>query len=63
MEIVVVVNQEYIDLLQDRNFEKTYTDMTFKIIYTFRFQGIRSAEQGECRGRDHSQKMGGYLGH
>ena len=35
--IVVVVNQEYIDLLQDRNFEKTYTDMTFKIIYTFRF--------------------------
>jgi hypothetical protein len=36
-EIVVVVNQEYIDMLQDRNFEKTYTDMTFKIIYTFRF--------------------------
>ena len=36
-EIVFVVNQEYVDLLQDRNFEKTYTDMTFKITYTFRF--------------------------
>jgi len=36
-EIVVVVNQEYIDMLQDRHFEKTYTDMTFKITYTFRF--------------------------
>jgi hypothetical protein len=36
-EIVLVVNQEYVDLLQDRNFEKTYTDMTFKITYTFRF--------------------------
>jgi len=36
-EIVLVLNQEYVDLLQDRNFEKTYTDMTFKITYTFRF--------------------------
>jgi hypothetical protein len=36
-EIVFVVNQEYVDLLRDRNFEKTYTDMTFKISYTFRF--------------------------
>jgi hypothetical protein len=36
-EIVLVVNQEYIDLLRDRNFEKIYSDMTFKITYTFRF--------------------------
>jgi len=36
-EIVLVLNQEYVDTLQDRNFEKTYTDMTFKITYTFRF--------------------------
>jgi len=36
-EIVLVLNQEYVDLLQDRHFEKTYTDMTFKITYTFRF--------------------------
>ena len=36
-EIVLVLNQEYVDLLQDRNFEKTYTDMTFKVTYTFRF--------------------------
>ena len=31
------VNQEYIDLLRDRNFEKIYNDITFKISYTFRF--------------------------
>ena len=36
-EIVLVVNQEYVDLLRDRNFEKIYNDMTFKITYTFRF--------------------------
>jgi hypothetical protein len=36
-EIVFVVNQEYIDLLRDRNFVKIYDDMTFKITYTFRF--------------------------
>jgi len=36
-EVVVVVNQEYIDLLRDRNFEKTYSDITFEIIYSFRF--------------------------
>lgn len=36
-EIVAVVNQEYLDRLQDRNFEKIYSDMTFKITYTFRF--------------------------
>ena len=36
-EFVFVVNQEYIDLLRDRNFEKIYNDITFKISYTFRF--------------------------
>lgn len=29
---------------------KTYTDMTFKIIYTFRFQEIRSAERVNAEG-------------
>lgn len=36
-EIVFVVNQEYVDLLRDRNFVRVYSDMTFKISYTFRF--------------------------
>lgn len=36
-EIVFVINQEYVDLLRDRNFVKIYDDMTFKITYTFRF--------------------------
>ncbi len=36
-EIVLVVNRDYVDLLQDRNFVQTYSDMTFKITYTFRF--------------------------
>ena len=36
-EIVFVVNQEYVDLLKDRNFVRVYSDMTFKVSYTFRF--------------------------
>ncbi len=36
-EIVLVVNRDYVDLLQDRNFVQTYSDITFKITYTFRF--------------------------
>jgi len=36
-EVVFVVNQEYIDLTQDRNFVRVYSDMTFKVSYTFRF--------------------------
>lgn len=36
-EIVFVVNQEYVDLLKDRNFIRVYSDMTFKVSYTFRF--------------------------
>ncbi len=36
-EVVFVVNQEYVDLLQDRNFVRIYSDMTFKVSYTFRF--------------------------
>lgn len=36
-EIVFVVNRDYVDLLRDRNFVQVYSDMTFKITYTFRF--------------------------
>lgn len=36
-EIVFVVNQEYVDRLRNRSFTKIYSDMTFKISYTFRF--------------------------
>jgi len=36
-ELVFVVNQEYVDPLRDRNFERVYSDMTFKVTYTFRF--------------------------
>jgi hypothetical protein len=36
-EVVLVVNQEYVDPLRDRNFVRVYSDMTFKVSYTFRF--------------------------
>ena len=36
-EIVLVMNREYVDPLQDRDFEIVYSDLTFKFSYTFRF--------------------------